>query len=77
MDDGEVLSKLIGLDSLLSYKKLDGAASAHVPCINASPSRESQVLQLSSETTLIILSFSGMMVESDPLNLLPFRRILS
>ena len=41
--DGEVLSKLIGLDSLLSYKKLDGAASAHVPCISASPSRESQV----------------------------------
>ena len=68
MDDGEVLSKLIGLDSLLSYKKLDGAACAHVPCINASPSRESQVPQRSSETTLIILSFSGMMVESYPLN---------
>ena len=68
MDDDKVLSKLIGLNSLLSYKKLDGVAWAHVQCINASASRERQVPQLSSETTLIILSFSGMMVQSYPLN---------
>ena len=68
MDDDKVLSKLIGLNSLLSYKKLDGVAWAHVQCINASASRERQVPQLSSETTLIILSFSGIMVQSYPLN---------
>ena len=68
MDDDKVLSKLIGLNSLLSYKKLDGVACAHVQCINASASRERQVPQLSSETTLIILFFSGMIVKSDPLN---------
>ena len=68
MDDDKVLSKLIGLNSLLSYKKLDGVAWAHVQCIYASASRESQVPQLSSETTLIILFFAGMIVKSDPLN---------
>lgn len=68
MDDDKVLSKLIGLNSLLSYKKLDGVALAHVQCIHASASRESQVPQLSSETALIILFFAGMIVKSDPLN---------
>ena len=68
MDDDKVLSKLIALNSLLSYKKLDVVACAHVQCINASASRESQVPQLSSETTLIILFFSGMIVKSEPLN---------
>ena len=68
MDDGKVLSKLIGLNSLLSYKKIHRVACAHVLCIKASPSREGQIPQLSSETTLIILIFSGMIVKSDPLN---------
>ena len=68
MDDGKVLSKLIGLNSLLSYKKIHRVAYAHVLCIEASPSREGQIPQLSSETTLIILIFSGMIVKSDPLN---------
>ena len=76
MDDGKVLSKLIGLNSLLSYKKIHRVACAHVLCIKASPSREGQIPQLSSETTLIILIFSGMIVKSDPLNWLPFWRIL-
>ena len=68
MDDGKVLSKLIGLNSLLSYKKIHRVACANVLCIKASPSREGQIPQLSSETTLIILIFSGMIVKSDPLN---------
>ena len=74
MHNGKVLSKLIALNLLLSYMKLTGLR-AHMFCA-LMPLKVEGVLPFSPDTTLIVLIFSRMIVESDPLNWLPFRPIL-
>ena len=74
MHNGKVLSKLIALNLLLSYKKLTGLR-AHM-FYALMPLKVEGVLPLSPDTTLIVLISSRMTVESDPLNWLPFRPIL-
>ena len=66
MHNGKVLSKLIALNLLLSYKKLTGLR-AHM-FYALMPLKVEEVLPLSPNTTLIVLISSRMIVESDLLN---------
>ena len=66
MHKGKVSSKLIALNFLLSHKKLT-ELRAHT-FYASMPLLVEGVLSLSPDTTLIVLIFSRMTVESEPLN---------